>query len=46
MPAASECSLENLNFDLFESSMKINLYSHYFVSQEAIKILNPRTTKN
>ena len=36
--AASECSLENLNFDLFESSMKINLYSHYFISQEAIKI--------
>ena len=43
--AAYECSLENLNFDLFENSMKINLYSHYFVSQEAIKIFKSQDYK-
>ena len=43
--AASECSLENLNFDLFERSMKINLYSHYFISQEAIKIFKSQDFK-
>ena len=36
--SASECSLENLNFDLFQRSMKINLFSHHFISQEAVKI--------
>ncbi len=43
--AAYECSLENLNFDLFESSMRINLYSHYFISQEAIKIFKSQDYK-
>ena len=42
---AYECSLENLNFDLFHSSLNINLLSHHFISQEAIKVFNAQDFK-
>ena len=43
--AAFECDLENLDLNLFEKSMKINLFSHHYISQEAIKIFKAQDYK-
>ncbi|MDA9738432.1 SDR family oxidoreductase [Prochlorococcus sp. AH-736-L17] len=43
--AAFECDLEKLDIKLFEKSMKINLFSHHHISQEAIKIFKAQDYK-
>ena len=42
---AFECSLENLSYELFQKSININLLSHHFISQEALKVFKAQDFK-